>query len=245
MDAFDADASARRARALSRVRKLLRLAEDQDGTPEGRSALARAEELLARHGLARATLGTSLDREDDGFGLRRFTVGQHQAWRQSLVHAVADHLDCVALHRKGSDEVETYGPRHALPQLEYVFIVYLRGLRDAWTRHTESLQAADLWSVLSRRQQLDARESFCVSYVIGVQRRLEEERKAERKQDPASWRDSVERRKDLERWIRHSGVRWRSSGNGAVPFSDEGYQAGLETQVDSALRGRGPKRLTG
>lgn len=241
---LDPDNTARRLRALTRIRKLLRLAEDQAGQPEGRTAMQQAELLMARYGLSRATFSTQGD--DVSYRQRTFVVGKSEAWRQTLVHAVADYFDCVALHQHASQEVETYGPQGSLPQVEYTFIVYMRTLRDVWKSHAADLQDQGIWSALSKRQQLDARQAFCVSFVLGVQERLASDRSKEEREDPVSYREGQKQRKDLDRWMRRGGVRWRSSPNGVGTFSDEGYRAGLEAQVDRALKGAGgPRRLEG
>lgn len=240
----DPDVVARRLRDLARVRKLLRLADDQDGQPEGRAARARAEELLARHGLTRSTLppeGLGVD-----FRQRRFAVGRAAPWRQALVSAVAEYFDCVALHHKGSDEVETWGPEHVLPQVEYTFVVYLRHLRDAWSAHMAALDEQGTWSVLTRRQQLDARDAFCVSFTLGVKQRLEQDRVVEGREDPRAAESAARQRKDLERWMRGQGVRWRATPREVGRVDGHGFQAGLEADVDAPLAaGRGPRRLPG
>lgn len=241
----DPDKLAKRLRAMTRIRKLLRLAEDQAGKPEGRAALARAEEMMARHDLAKTTLDDVVLGKGD-YRQRTFEVGREQAWRQTLVHAIADYFDCVALHRNGATEVETYGPEGALPQVEYTFVVYLRNLREAWKAHTHDLIEADIWRSLSKRQQVEAREAFCVSFVLGVKERLEKDRIREKDEDPAAWSDAREGRRALERWMRRGGVRWRTSPTGVGTFSDEGFKAGMRSEVNAAVMGsRGPKRLTG
>ncbi len=228
----DGDAAAGRLRALSRARKLLRLAEDQAGRPEGEAARARAEALLAAHGLSWSRL--ELGAED--YRHRAFALGEAAAWRRTLVHAIADHLDCVALFARDGSDAQTYGPEHALPQVEYLFTVYLRQLREAWRAHVSALQAEGLWAPLGRRGQLDTRESFCVSYVMGVKERMEAERQRERRMDPAVDRVAREGRRRLERWMRTGGVRWRGSANGVASFLDEGFRAGLEATVHAGLR---------
>lgn len=239
----DPDAVARRLRDLARIRKLLRLADDQDGHPEGRAARARAEELLARHGLTRMTLPTA-DLGAD-FRQRSFAVGRASAWRHTLVHTIADYFDCVALHHKGSEDVETWGPEHALPQVEYTFVVYMRHLRTAWREHAEVLEQEGIWQRLSKRQQVDAREAFCVSFTLGVKQRLEQDRVAERQEDSRSHDTSVRLRKELERWMRQGGVRWRASPRSVDRLDGHGYKAGLEAEIEPALKAAGPPRRLG
>lgn len=242
----DPDAMARRMRAMTRVKKLLRLAEDQVGTPEGRNARQRAEELLERHGMSWSVVSSPdwvgvLD-----FRHRRFEVGRDEPWRHTLVATIATYLDCVALHHRGATEVETYGPEAALPQVEYVFSVYLRQLRTAWRTYGEALDEEGIWTNLTRAQKFDTRQAYCVSFVLGVKERLEADRRAELERDPTAARDARRQQEELDRWMRQAGVRWRSTANDIQQINPEAYAAGQTAQVSSAMSGRGdgPRRLT-
>ncbi len=240
----DGDSTARRLKALSKVRKLLRLAEDQDGKPEGLAARRRAEALMEEYGLQRASLDLEARMAAD-FRHGEVQLGDSSAWRRTLMHAIADYFDCVALYQKDSPSAETFGPEHALPQLGYTLMVYLRQLQRAWTAHTGQLMEEAVWGALSRRQQLDTKESFCVSFVLGVKERLELDRKREQREDPVGWKATQQQRRDLDRWMRRGGVRWRSNPSGVGAFSDEGFRAGLEAEVDQGLGRRGGPRMVG
>ncbi|HMV70118.1 MAG TPA: hypothetical protein PKA64_24975, partial [Myxococcota bacterium] len=203
------------------------------GLPEGEAARLMADTILADHGLHRAAV--SLDEVVD-FRHRALALGEAAAWRRTLVHAIADYFDCVALYERQAEEAQIFGPEHMLPHVEYTFVVYLRQLRAAWRAHTDALRVEGVWERLSRRQQVDAREGFCVSFVVGVKDRLEADRVGERRSDPAGWSAMQEQRRSLDRWMRTAGVRWRSSWTGVGSVDPSGYQAGLAVDVDPALR---------
>jgi hypothetical protein len=239
----DGDAMARRVRALARVRKLLRLARDQAGLPEGEAARARADAILLELGLQMGAL--ELAGDDAAFTHRAFALGEAEPWRRALIDAIADYFDCTALFEKNAKQVETFGPEHLLPHLEYVYVVYVMQLRDAWLRHVQDLRDADTWDAWNRRQQLDARAAFCNSFSLGVKERLTADRQRERTQEPALWAQSQEQRKQLDRWMRQGGVRWRGPSGGVGAGSTHGYQAGLQAEVDPALRARHERRQLG
>jgi len=238
----DGDATARRLKAMNKIRKLLRLAEDQEGQPEGEAALRRADALMAQHGIERSSL--HLDEGND-YRHRAFRVGRKEAWRRTLVDLIAEWFDCAALYKGESEEVETYGPEHALPQIEYTYAVYLRQLRDAWRDHTTAMRESDIWRRLTKRQQLDAREAFCVSFVLGVKERMAAERVRERTEDPLSSQSSDAQRKELERWMRRGGVRWRAKPSGVFDMSTEGYRAGMEARAEPGVEARRIRRRLG
>lgn len=241
----DGDAAAKRLRALTRIRKLLRLAEDQSDRPEGRVAQIRADALMTTYGFSRHQVHLEgADHVD--FRHRAFTVGAQEAWRRTLVHAVADYFDCAALYKKDSNDVETYGPEHILPQVEYTFTVYLRQLRDGWRAHARDLQDDGLWASLNRRQHLELREGFCVSFVLGVKERLLQDRQEEADEDPCGFEATQRQRKELERFMRRAGLRWRSALNRPGAYSAEGWRAGFEADVRSPLKARGgPRQISG
>jgi hypothetical protein len=237
----DGDSYARRLRAMARVRKLLRLAEDQSGMPEGEAARAMADAILAEHKLSRGALEVGVDE----FRHRSFGLGESSAWRRTLAHAIADYFDCVALYEKDADEAQTFGPEHMLPHVEYTFVVYMNQLRRSWRTYTEEMASAGLLEKMGKRQQLEAREAFCTSFVMGVRDRLEKDRAAERTADPVSWNVTADQRRNLDRWMRTGGVRWRSSFVGVQAFDANGYRAGLEAEVGQALKSpREIKRIT-
>jgi hypothetical protein len=240
----DGDALARRLRAMARVRKLLRLAEDQAGQPEGEAARAMADVILADHGLQRAAL--DLGSGDPDFRHRALALGEAAAWRRTLMHAIADYFDCVALYEKEATEAQLFGPEHMLPHVEYTFVVYLNQLRTSWRAHVDGLQEEAVWQRLHRRQQLDAREAFCVSFVMGVKDRLEADRQGERRSDPTGWSAMQDQRRSLDRWMRTAGVRWRSSWTGVGAVDPSGYRAGLEADVEPALKSpKETRRISG
>jgi len=227
MDPHSRDAAAHRARALAKIRKLLALAEDQADRPEGAAARERAMAMMATYGLERG----DLDLGTQGFGNRRVQLSKAEAWRRSLVHTIADYFDCVALFDPATDEVETYGPAHMLPQVEYTYHVYLRHLVTSWREHVATLQEDKTWDRHGRKRQLELRDAFCRSFVFGVHERLEAKRAEEERDDPASWALMLESRRDLGRWMRQKGVRWRPGAGEQQAFLAEGYQAGKDLEV--------------
>jgi hypothetical protein len=228
---------------MTRIRKLLRLAEDQADRPEGIAARKKADALMVEHGLQRSSMDLGSGFQTD-FRHRAFEIGAAEPWRRALVDAIAAYFGCVALYEKQASQVETFGPEHALPQLEYTFIVYMRQMQQAWRKHAEDLMDAGLWGKLSRRQKLEAREGYCVSFVLGVKERLAKDCEREWKEDRSSHEAAMRQRKELERWMRRAGVRWRSRPTEVGSFSEEGFQAGKHAQVDAGLSGRGgPRQL--
>lgn len=235
----DGDAYAHRLRAMSKVRKLLRLAEDQAGQPEGELARGLADALLKEHGLSRA----QVELGGDEFKHRAMALGAAAAWRRTLVHVIADYFDCVALFEREAEEAQTFGPDHLLPHVEYAFVVYMNQLRRAWKAHAGGLEEDGTWGRLSRAQQVEAREAFATSFVIGVRERLEADRRKERQEDPVGAGAMSERRRSLDRWMRSGGVRWRQGFSGVHGFDAEGYRAGLEAEVEAALGAKERRRI--
>jgi hypothetical protein len=216
------------------------LSRDQVGLPEGDAAKARAEAILAELGLAMGAM--ELEGGAD-FQHRAFALGEADAWRRALIDAIADYFDCVALFEKNAKEVQTFGPEHMLPHLEYTYVVYVMQLRDAWLAHVEDLRASNTWSNWNRRQQLDARQAFCNSFVLGVKERLLRDRFGEKVSDPMTFSQSQDQRKQLDKWMRTGGVRWRGSSQAVGAGAGVGYEAGVAAEVDAALRARRDRRF--
>jgi len=141
------------------VAKLLALALDQAGMPEGELARQKAEELMARHGITK---------EDVSAAEARFLVREKVItiprcdWAIDLLASLCYACSCVSI-RQGSQAL-IFG---RFFHVEVAALFYEQVLRQL-DEELRTINGAGLWSV-------DKIEDWRASFVLGVSEKLKEQ----------------------------------------------------------------------
>jgi hypothetical protein len=212
-------------RAEARVRKLLNLARDQAGTPEGESAARLARALMRDQ--ARARLGP--DDPADPHQRLRLDLGAPAPWRRRLASAVAAHCACVAAWPPGGSAVVLFGRGSALAVAEYLLAVTLREVEAARAR-VEGAGAGPT--------ELNA---FCHSAVTAVEARLRALREGEREDDPSGAALVRQEDRGVRAWMAEQGLRPSPAPPWVASHSPAGWAAGRAIPLHDAVRGAGPR----
>ena len=121
-----------------RIAKLLELARDQDGTPEGEAAARIARKLMRESARSRAQAWSK--QSEITVQKRQFELGARWPWRRRLAAAVARHCACVAAWPRQGTHVVLFGAVGALDIADYLLSVLLR---EVDTARSEWLAAQD------------------------------------------------------------------------------------------------------
>jgi hypothetical protein len=220
-----------------RIRKLLDLAKDQAGTPEGETAARVARRLML--GEARNQAGRACGRinEDDPIGRHTMDLGGRAPWRRRLSAAVARHCACVAAWERGGGAVVLFGHTSAHLIAEYLYTVLAReveGASGVWIRE-------DAHALTEREAEEDPDNgkrisAFCHSAVTAVDNRLAELRVQERGEDPRGTALVLNRGRDVKRWLKENGYDFEPSPARPWRYSQEGYLAGHRIGFHEAMR---------
>lgn len=159
------------ARTVARIQKLRRLARSQLGRPEGRSACAKANDLLVRWDLGAYSVRLS-EGIDEQMCDRWVDVGKRSVWRRQLAFAVAEYCGVFCLSRKSKGWMHFFG--------RYVDVVTAEWFYEIWHAHIERAADAHLAAYKQRcdrlglpRRSRSERTNFCDSAVLALHRKLE------------------------------------------------------------------------
>ena len=222
---------------LARIEKLLALAADQAGTPEGEAAARAARQLARRFAVEADGLRRRSGPDPDPIEERRTPLANRALWRRRLATLVAGHGGCqVAFPRQGTDVV-FFGTRSALLVAEYQLLVLDREISARRARWLE--ERAALLPESAEEALLIEAGHFADSAVSAVATRLGEQRQEERRQDPQGTALVLGRGPDVERWLAERGYQFRSAPMTGRPFHPAGYAAGNGIALNEALRQEG------
>lgn len=137
---------------VDKIRKLLALANDQIGKPEGEQALEIAEELMNRHNLTLA----DVEKKDivvDGYWINS---DFKWSWRTRLIDALSTHFDTRVVISGNRKQACVIGTAESVAVVHYLFDVLARYIIAQYKRRTDGSTPA----------------SFCGSAVRQIARRL-------------------------------------------------------------------------
>lgn len=226
-----------RSRRADRIRKLLALARDQEGTPEGEAAGRLARRLMLQQARAQANRRYRGLPEDDPMRRRRIDLGGPERWRRRLAASVARHVGCVAAWPRGEDHAWFFGHRSAGEVAEYLFDVLQREVLDAcaaWLRDEAPMPTFE--EAQADPEDRRRRTSFCQSAVSAVDTRLKDLRAGEDGRDPTGTALVLDRRQAVDDWLKEQGVELSSPAERPWPHSSHGYLAGYRIPLLEAVR---------
>jgi len=224
-----------RSSAAARIRKLLDLARDQEGTPEGETAARIARRLMRQTAHARAKEWSQ--RGDITVSERTLDLGARWPWRRRLASAVARHCACVAAWPPRGTTVVLFGAVGTLDIAEYLLAVLLREIDEAradWlSRQDDHDPMEPLSPDLARRTT-----GFCNSAVGAVEARLRELRRQERDLDPDGHALVHDEAASVRRWMDDQGIQLKKGAPDPFAFSADGWTAGHGIALHDAVSGR-------
>lgn len=213
--------------ALSRIRKLLALAADQHGTPEGEAAARLARRMIARYDLDGADMRI---RDQDPIVRRPMTVDGQVLWRRRLASAVARHCECALSWAPDQGRAFLYGRRSGIAIAEYLHAVLLREVEGARILHDESLP---MMTGEKERERILA--DFTGSAVLAVENRLSALRREESGTEPELCALVSRRGEELRDWMKEQGLQFRKAAPSVFGYHAEGYAAGHAIAIFDAF----------
>lgn len=217
---------------LDKIKRLLALAEDQAGLPEGERAAAIAERLMREHAISVAQLAEPPP--DPIVEQEQHTTSA--TWRVELVATVARHCSCSAWRMRGSGTVVLVGHTSDVEVARYLFELCVRQI-DAAAR-------AFVQGVHPRLRRAHG-TAFRRSAVAGLAHKLQAQRDRAATTDPSGTALVHRRWTSVEAFMERAHPHLRSRRGSAYSFSRAGWDAGQQVQLTGGLKGGAGAGLTG
>ena len=224
----------------ARIQKLMALARDQQGTPEGEAAARMARRMMLQQAKAQAEARYQGLPEADPVRRHRLPLGGHERWRRRLATSVARHVGCVAAWPRGEDVAFLFGHGSAIEVGTYLFEVLSREVAEAiqhWIAHEAPLLSAE--EAAADPEDDKRRGGFGQSAVTAIDARLHALREREAGRDPTGTALILDRRHEVDAWLEEQGVDLVSPAQRPWRHSPEGYLAGYRVPLLDAVT-RGP-----
>ena len=221
----------------ARIRKLLDLARDQAGTPEGDAAARIARRLMLRHARTHAAAACAGIPDSDPIRHWQVDLGGDERWRRRLATSVARHCACIAAWRRAGSVARFFGHTSSRPIVEYLFVVLSREVERAaaqWLRD-EAPALTEAETRLDSENRLRRRD-FCQTAVTALGQRLEELRSVEQGDDPHGTALVLARARDVRGWMEEEGVHLARSARRPWRHSHAGWAAGSRIGFHDAVR---------
>lgn len=215
--------------SLERIKKLVALAGDQAGTPEGEVAMRMARELMRESSIELAQLQADERDAVDPFTRRPLDLGGRAHWRRQLLSMVATHCECVAGWNPRGDNGSIYGRRSAVDIAEYLFQVLVRQLTME--------RGAFMAGLLSRPDDPDGirrTRDFCQSALLALRLRFDQLRGQEPEESTALVRQAA---RGLGDWMDRRGHNLATEPPFGFRYDDAGYRAGYRIPLVDAVEG--------
>lgn len=207
----------------ARLRKLVALAEDQAGTPEGDIAARLAREIMAARRQELQGQDLSTRERLDPFTRKVVDLGGKAFWRRRVASLTALHCECLCSFV--SQEARLSGRQSAVLVSEYLYRVMSRNIvleQVAW------LGARDLL------EDMRAANDFAQSAVLALDNRLRDMRQEACSDSQAAALIRTDQ-EALRRWLAQRGVRLKKEVPFPFAYSQDGYEAGYRVPIQKSV----------
>ena len=206
-----------------RLRRLIALAEDQAGTPEGELAARLAREIMeARKAELRGLGGEARDAQDP-FCRISLSLGGKAFWRRRVASLTARHCECICSFV--GHQARMSGRRSSVQVAAYLYRIMSRSIaveQAAWLGQSRLLDDAR------------AANDFAQSAVLALESRLRQMREAEA-EDPESTALVLADHQALRDWLARSGVTLKRAAPFPFAYLQAGYEAGYRVPLHDAV----------
>lgn len=217
----------------TRIRKLLDLAHDQAGTPEGTAAGRLARQLMRRHAVDHAALDPAQRERQDPVERLELDLGGRELWRRRLSAAVGRHGNCVVAWPKRHAVALLFGHQSDLVVSEYLYVVLSRevsALREA----IRPRLPADPEGALTAEGRVQLRD-YTHSAITAIEGRLSGLRDEDARLDPTGTALIRARGDEVQRWLEERGIRFRKAPPSPYRYHPDGYAAGHGIALHDAV----------
>ena len=223
---------------IAKITKMLRLASNQEGTPEGETAARLAARLMTAHAITMAEIDLTGQADPDPMEKQEVRMAQ-SIWRRQLASVIAEHCTCHISWRTSRYlglRVNYYGHRSDIEVAKYLFEICERQIERQARAYIRKMRAE---TQLSTGLLRTLGNEFRRSAVDGLWKKLYDIRAEVAKEAPTGTALVLARGEKVREWYADLSSGFRSVATPSCGSSNAGYEAGQNISLAAGIGSTG------
>ena len=215
---------------IAKIEKLMRLARNQDGTPEGETAAKLASRMMAAHAIDMASIDVDRAAEHDPMEQQSIQT-RSSVWRRLLANTIAKHCNCRMAYSSGhhiGQTVYIYGHRTDIELMKYLYSICERQIEGQAREYTSQFPAG-----MPGKRTLG--NNFRRSAVTGLSHKLHQIRKDTERDNVEGFALVRNRSQAVSDWVNNNFSFGRATTASEYSHSRAGYTAGQSLNLSAGI----------
>ena len=210
---------------IAKIEKLLRLSQDQDGTPEGETAARLASRMMAAHAIEMASINLDKEVEHDPMEKQDMWV-RVSVWRRLLASTGF------------GQHISMYGHRTDIELLKYLYDICERQIETEARRYVNNL---DEWDRGTKKM---LGNNFRRSAVTGLNSKLKDIRRDTQSENAEGFALVRSRKQKVDEWVKDN-YSFRAGTSTNYGYNSAGYSAGRNVRLNAGVGSSGNRKQLG
>ena len=217
-----------RTKIIDRLKKMMRLAEDQAGLPEGVLAAQKAHALMVEHAIQMVDLR---DVEKEDIDTLELSIG-HKAWKRSLLNILAKYCNCQMYYMTGTPLGCVVGFEAEAVVAKYLYEVVSKEIE----RHSKAYVKRFCASRphIGRGDKVRLGNDFKATAVEGVRQKIAEIKKKTEQSHEVGTSLMVNRKQEVDRWVSANLKLHSRTCQSRSSYSEAGFRCGQNISLSSS-----------
>ncbi len=222
-----------REKIISRLKKMMALAQDQAGRPEGELAAKKAHALMMQHAIEMVDLGS--DEPQEEIDTLKMKIG-HSNWKRSLLNVIASYCNCSMYFISATPTGCIVGFPAEVEVAKYLYGVVVREIERHSKAYVKSYCKNRPWIDRGDKRRLGT--SFKVSAVQGVREKVNAIKAASQTTNEVGTALMVNRKQKVDQWVKEN-LNMRSHRNSyQTNYNEAGFRAGKNVSLSQGIGSR-------
>jgi hypothetical protein len=230
---------------ITKIEKLMRLARDQEGKPEGETAARFASRLMTAHAISMHEVDPDRQAEADPLTEDKFGIPA-STWRRRLWHELGIHcnLRTAQWAYTGHSAICLYGHKTDIEVCKYLYEICERQIEASARAYINSLDCNAWGQEFTRGQRKKKGNAFRRSAVEGLAEKLRAIRRDTQAENTTGFALVLSRKQKVDNWVDETYTFGNAKAVAEYRHNSAGYSAGRDVNLAAGISGRSTKRLT-
>ena len=230
---------------ITKIEKLMRLARDQEGKPEGETAARFAARLMTAHAISMHEVDPDRQAEADPLLEDTFDIPA-STWRRQLWHHIATHCNLRSAQSSavGHSKIYLYGHKTDVEVCKYLYDICERQIEASARAYVNSLDMDDWGIEYTRGDRKRKGNAFRRSAVYGLSEKLRTIRQDEQAENTTGFALVLSRKQKVDNWVDETFTFGNAKAAAEYRHNAAGYSAGRDVNLSAGIEGKSQGRLT-